>query len=127
MTSLLVPVLVVLGRVMPAEPEEHTGKHGDVQHDTADDSGTTVAQALAATGLAGPTPPAPRHWACLIEPHIEQGPILENEHKVIGVVESLSVFYLPDGFKDTAAYIVVLIMLMVMPNGLFGETTRKKV
>jgi branched-chain amino acid transport system permease protein len=34
---------------------------------------------------------------------------------------------LPDGFKDTAAYIVVLIMLMVMPNGLFGETTRKKV
>jgi branched-chain amino acid transport system permease protein len=46
---------------------------------------------------------------------------------VIGVVESLSGFYLPDGFKDTAAYIVVLIMLMVMPNGLFGETTRKKV
>ncbi len=46
---------------------------------------------------------------------------------VIGVVESLSGFYLPDGFKDTAAYIVVLVMLMVMPNGLFGETTRKKV
>jgi branched-chain amino acid transport system permease protein len=46
---------------------------------------------------------------------------------VIGVVESLSGFYLPDGFKDTAAYIVVLIMLMVRPNGLFGDKLRKKV
>ncbi len=46
---------------------------------------------------------------------------------VIGVVESLAGFYLPDGFKDTAAYIVVLLMLMVRPNGLFGERLRKKV
>ena len=46
---------------------------------------------------------------------------------IIGVVESLSGFYLPEGFKDTAAYIVVLVMLMVKPNGLFGEKLRKKV
>jgi len=46
---------------------------------------------------------------------------------IIGIVESLSGFYLPDGFKDTAAYIVVLIMLMVKPSGLFGEKLRKKV
>ena len=46
---------------------------------------------------------------------------------VIGIVESLSGFYLPEGFKDIAAYIVVLIMLMVKPNGLFGEKLRKKV
>jgi branched-chain amino acid transport system permease protein len=46
---------------------------------------------------------------------------------VIGIVESLSGFYLPDGFKDTAAYIVVLIMLVIKPNGLFGEKLRKKV
>ena len=46
---------------------------------------------------------------------------------VIGIVESFSGFYLPDGFKDTAAYIVVLVMLMVRPNGLFGEKLRKKV
>lgn len=45
----------------------------------------------------------------------------------IGIVESLAGFYLPDGFKDTAPYIVVLIMLMVKPNGLFGEKLRKKV
>jgi branched-chain amino acid transport system permease protein len=46
---------------------------------------------------------------------------------VIGIVESLSGFYLPQGFKDIAAYIVVLVMLMVKPNGLFGERTGKKV
>ena len=46
---------------------------------------------------------------------------------IIGIVESLSGFYLPDGFKDTAAYIVVLIMLVVKPNGLFGEKLSKKV
>ena len=46
---------------------------------------------------------------------------------IIGIVESLSGFYLPDGFKDTAAYIVVLVMLVVKPNGLFGEKLSKKV
>ena len=46
---------------------------------------------------------------------------------IIGIVESLSGFYLPDGFKDTAAYIMVLIMLMVKPNGLFGDNLKKKV
>lgn len=46
---------------------------------------------------------------------------------VIGIVESLAGFYLPDGFKDTAPYIAVLIMLMVRPNGLFGDKLRKKV
>jgi branched-chain amino acid transport system permease protein len=46
---------------------------------------------------------------------------------IIGVVESMSGFYLPEGFKDIAAYVVVLIMLVVKPNGLFGEKLRKKV
>ncbi len=46
---------------------------------------------------------------------------------IIGVVEALSGFFLPEGFKDIAAYVVVLIMLMVKPNGLFGEKLRKKV
>ncbi|MEO6897160.1 MAG: branched-chain amino acid ABC transporter permease [Caldimonas sp.] len=46
---------------------------------------------------------------------------------VIGVVESLSGFYLPEGFKDIAPYVVVLIMLVVKPNGLFGEKLTKKV
>ena len=46
---------------------------------------------------------------------------------IIGVVESTAGFYLPEGFKDVAAYVVVLIMLVVRPNGLFGEKVRKKV
>ena len=46
---------------------------------------------------------------------------------IIGLVEALSGFYLPEGFKDIAAYVVVLVMLAVRPNGLFGGHARKKV
>jgi branched-chain amino acid transport system permease protein len=46
---------------------------------------------------------------------------------IIGIVEALSGFYLPEGVKDVAPYIVVLLMLVLKPNGLFGETLRKKV
>jgi branched-chain amino acid transport system permease protein len=46
---------------------------------------------------------------------------------IIGLVESFAGFYLPEGFKDIAAYIVVLFVLMVKPSGLFGEKLRKKV
>jgi branched-chain amino acid transport system permease protein len=46
---------------------------------------------------------------------------------VIGVVESLAGFYLPEGFKDVAAYVVLLLVLLVRPQGLFGEANRKKV
>lgn len=46
---------------------------------------------------------------------------------VIGVIESLAGFYLPEGFKDIAAYIAVLLMLAVKPSGLFGGNLRKRV
>ncbi len=46
---------------------------------------------------------------------------------IIGVVEMLAGFYLPEGFKDIAAYVVVLIMLAVKPTGLFGENLSKRV
>ena len=46
---------------------------------------------------------------------------------VIGLVESFAGFYAPEGWKDIAPYIVVLIMLWVKPNGLFGSSMRKKV
>ena len=46
---------------------------------------------------------------------------------IIGVVEALSGFYLPEGFKDVAAYVVVLLVLLVKPSGIFGETAAKKV
>lgn len=46
---------------------------------------------------------------------------------LIGVVEALAGFYLPEGFKDVMPYLAVLLMLMLRPNGLFGEQLRKKV
>ncbi|MBW6493509.1 MAG: branched-chain amino acid ABC transporter permease [Burkholderiaceae bacterium] len=46
---------------------------------------------------------------------------------IVGVVESLAGFYLPEGFRDIAAYVVVLAMLAIKPSGLFGEPTGKKV
>jgi branched-chain amino acid transport system permease protein len=46
---------------------------------------------------------------------------------VIGLVEAFAGFYLPEGFKDVAAYIVVLAVLVLRPSGLFGETRNKKV
>jgi branched-chain amino acid transport system permease protein len=46
---------------------------------------------------------------------------------IIGLVESLSGFYLPEGFKDVVPYVVVLLMLALKPTGLFGERARKKV
>jgi branched-chain amino acid transport system permease protein len=45
----------------------------------------------------------------------------------IGIVESLSGFYLPEGFKDVAAYIVLLAVLLWKPQGLFGLNAVKKV
>lgn len=45
----------------------------------------------------------------------------------IGIVESLSGFYLPEGVKDVAAYVVLLIVLLWRPQGLFGSNAIKKV
>jgi len=46
---------------------------------------------------------------------------------IIGVIENLAGFYLPQGWKDVAAYIVLLAVLMLKPEGLFGLKIRKKV
>jgi branched-chain amino acid transport system permease protein len=46
---------------------------------------------------------------------------------VIGVAETLAGFYLPEGFKDVAAYILLLAVLMLRPEGLFGLNVRKRV
>ena len=46
---------------------------------------------------------------------------------IIGVVEAFAGRYMPEGFKDVAAYVVVLVVLLVWPSGIFGETGRKKV
>jgi branched-chain amino acid transport system permease protein len=46
---------------------------------------------------------------------------------IIGLIELFSGATLPDGFKDTMPYVVLLIALVVRPQGLFGTPGRKKV
>ncbi len=46
---------------------------------------------------------------------------------IIGIIESLAGFFAPEGWKDVAPYVAVLVMLWVKPNGIFGEKLRKKV
>jgi branched-chain amino acid transport system permease protein len=45
----------------------------------------------------------------------------------IGVIELFSGAYLPPGIKDVAAYVVLLGVLAVRPQGMFGAIGRKKV
>jgi N-carbamoyl-L-amino-acid hydrolase len=51
-----------------------------------DEAGISVSEALAQSGQAGTIQPAPRGWACMLEPHIEQGPVLEATGGDIGIV-----------------------------------------
>jgi len=51
--------------------------------------GTTVLADLEAIGYLGHEPPGRRRLDCFVEAHIEQGPILEAEGRVIGVVTQI--------------------------------------
>lgn len=46
---------------------------------------------------------------------------------IIGVVEALAGFYLPEGFKDVAAYVVLLAVLLVRPQGIFAQAAPRRV
>ena len=46
---------------------------------------------------------------------------------IIGLIELYAGAYLPEGFKDIAPYIVLLLVLVVRPQGMFGTLARKKV
>jgi branched-chain amino acid transport system permease protein len=45
----------------------------------------------------------------------------------IGLIELFSGAYLPLGVKDVAAYVVLLLVLAIRPQGMFGTVGRKKV
>jgi beta-ureidopropionase / N-carbamoyl-L-amino-acid hydrolase len=51
-----------------------------------DDRGISVGEALRDCGHAGTLAPSPRGWACWLEAHIEQGPIMEATGADIGIV-----------------------------------------
>ena len=46
---------------------------------------------------------------------------------LIGVVEQFAGFYLPPGFSETSAYLILLVVLIVRPDGLFATMQKKKV
>jgi branched-chain amino acid transport system permease protein len=46
---------------------------------------------------------------------------------IIGITESLSGFYLPQGWKSVAAWIILIGVLIIRPQGLFGIQEKKKV
>ena len=46
---------------------------------------------------------------------------------LVGVTEQFAGLYLPTGFSDVSAYLLLLIMLMIRPEGLFATMQRKKV
>ncbi|WP_137894731.1 Zn-dependent hydrolase [Ramlibacter sp. 2FC] len=78
--SRFVPVMMGSGVFAGAFTLEHALAQRDAQ-------GTSVAEALAAIGYAGPRGSAPPVGA-YFEAHIEQGPVLEAHERVIGVVQA---------------------------------------
>ncbi len=46
---------------------------------------------------------------------------------VLGLIEQLSGVYLPDGFKDASAYVVLIAVLILWPRGLLGEAHGRRV
>lgn len=46
---------------------------------------------------------------------------------IIGIIEQFSGIYLKEGFKDIAAYVVILAVLIFYPQGMFGAVGRKRV
>ncbi len=46
---------------------------------------------------------------------------------LIGTAEQFAGLYLPAGFQETAAYLILLLMLAIRPQGLFAQIHRKRV
>jgi branched-chain amino acid transport system permease protein len=46
---------------------------------------------------------------------------------VVGIVEQFAGLYLPTGFADTSAYVILLMMLFIRPEGIFATMQQKKV
>ena len=46
---------------------------------------------------------------------------------IVGVVEQFAGLYLPTGFSDTSAYVILILMLFIRPAGIFATMQQKKV
>ena len=79
--SRFVPVMMGSGVFASAFTLEHALAQRDAQ-------GVSVAEALQSIGYAGPAGPVAHPVGAYFEAHIEQGPVLENNERVIGVVQA---------------------------------------
>ena len=79
--SRFVPVMMGSGVFAGAFTLEHALSQKDA-------AGISVAEALQSIGYNGPAGPAAHPVGAYFEAHIEQGPVLENHDKVIGVVQA---------------------------------------
>jgi branched-chain amino acid transport system permease protein len=43
---------------------------------------------------------------------------------VLGIVENIGIFWLPSGFKDAIAFVVLIMFLIFRPQGIFGKKER---
>jgi len=46
---------------------------------------------------------------------------------LLGLIEALTAGYISSEYKDAAAFIVILLVLFVMPSGLFGRAATERV
>ena len=46
---------------------------------------------------------------------------------ILGLAESLAGMYLPPGYRDVIAYIILIVILVIRPTGLFGAPERTRV
>ena len=46
---------------------------------------------------------------------------------ILGIVETLTGYYLSTGYKDVPGLVLLLLVLSIKPSGLFGKSTIKKV
>ena len=46
---------------------------------------------------------------------------------LIGIIENIGIWFLPSGYKDAIAFVILIIFLLFRPRGLFGVKTREEV
>ena len=46
---------------------------------------------------------------------------------LIGIIENIGIWFLPSGYKDAIAFVILILFLLFRPRGLFGTKTREEV
>ena len=46
---------------------------------------------------------------------------------LIGLIENIGIWFIPSGYKDAIAFLILVFMLIFKPNGLFGGKTEEAI